>query len=107
MRCVITILPLPLAVTSRAPEIHVQPDGLIRMLAECKPYIDLLLNLESTDWRTISKVSLQSVQSGDPMFDQEAIKKKIFRFEPGSPAVKLGIKPLDLSLVGSAVQDLQ
>ena len=49
-----------------------------------------------------SKVGLQF---GDPMFDQEAMKKKIFRFMPGSPCEKLGIKPLDLSSVGSSVQD--
>jgi hypothetical protein len=35
------------------------------------------------------------------------MKKKIFRFLPGSPCEKLGIKPLDLSSVGSTVQDLQ
>jgi hypothetical protein len=49
-----------------------------------------------------SKIGLEF---GNPMFDQEAMKKKIFRFMPGSPCEKLGIKPLDLSSVGSAVQD--
>jgi hypothetical protein len=35
----------------------------------------------------------------------EAMKKRIFRFMPGSPCEKLGIKPLDLSSVGSTVKD--
>jgi hypothetical protein len=39
----------------------------------------------------------------DPMFDQDAMKDKIFRFKPGSPAEKLGIKPIDLSSVGSSL----
>ena len=39
----------------------------------------------------------------DPMFDEEAMKQKIFRFLPGSPAEKLGIKPIDLSEVGSSL----
>jgi hypothetical protein len=39
----------------------------------------------------------------DPMFDMEAMKQKIFRFLPGSPAEKLGIKPLDMSNVGSTL----
>jgi hypothetical protein len=37
------------------------------------------------------------------MFDEEAMKEKIFRFKPGSPAEKLGIKPIDLSNVGSTL----
>lgn len=37
----------------------------------------------------------------DPMFDEEAMKQKIFRFKPGSPAEKLGIDSIDLSQVGS------
>ena len=49
-----------------------------------------------------SKVGLQF---GDPMFDQEAMKQKIFRFEPGSPCGQLGIKPIDLSHVGSSLKD--
>lgn len=39
----------------------------------------------------------------DPMFDQEAMKQKIFRFKPGSPAIKLGIEPIDLSKAGSTL----
>ena len=43
------------------------------------------------------------LQFGDPLFDQEALKQKIFRFKSGSPAEKLGIKPLDMSQVGSTL----
>ena len=39
----------------------------------------------------------------DPMFDLEAMKGKVFRFLPGSPAEKLGIEPIDLSNVGSSL----
>ena len=39
----------------------------------------------------------------DPRFDVEAMKRKIFRFRPGSPAEKLGIEPIDLSNVGSSL----
>ncbi len=39
----------------------------------------------------------------DPMFDKEAMKQRIYRFLPGSPATKLGIKPIDLSSVGSTL----
>jgi hypothetical protein len=39
----------------------------------------------------------------DPLFDEDAMKKKIFRFKPGSPAEKLGIQPIDLSKVGSTL----
>jgi hypothetical protein len=39
----------------------------------------------------------------DPMFDEDAMKQKIFRFEKGSPAIALGIKPIDLSTVGSSL----
>lgn len=46
------------------------------------------------------------LQFGDPMLDTEALKNRIFRFKPGSPSEKLGIKPVDLSKVGSTVQDL-
>ena len=35
---------------------------------------------------------------GDPMFVDW--KNADFRFRPGSPALKMGIKPLDLSKVG-------
>jgi len=37
------------------------------------------------------------------MFDQDAMQDKVFRFKPGSPAEKLGIKPIDLSKVGSSL----
>ena len=39
----------------------------------------------------------------DPMFDQDAMKKGIYRFKEGSPAGKLGIKPIDLRGVGSSL----
>jgi hypothetical protein len=39
----------------------------------------------------------------DPMFDEEAMNKKIFRFKPESPAERLGIKSIDLSNVGSTL----
>ena len=39
----------------------------------------------------------------DPLFDQEAMKKGVFRFEAGSPAEELGIKPIDLREVGSSL----
>ena len=39
----------------------------------------------------------------DPLFDQEAMKQGIYRFEDGSPAEKLGIKPIDLRKVGSSL----
>lgn len=41
----------------------------------------------------------------DPMFDQAAMKKRIFRFKAGSPAIRLGIKPIDLSQAGSTLVD--
>lgn len=41
----------------------------------------------------------------DPLLDPKAMEKKIFRFLPGSPCEKLGIKPLDMSRVGSTVKD--
>jgi hypothetical protein len=40
----------------------------------------------------------------DPMFDKPGFEKKIFRFLPGSPALKLGIQPIDLSKVGSTLK---
>lgn len=39
----------------------------------------------------------------DPMFDEEAAKLGVYRFMPGSPAEKLGIRPLDLREVGSSL----
>jgi len=39
----------------------------------------------------------------DPMFDEEAMKKGLYRFKEGSPAEKLGIKPIDLREVGSSL----
>ena len=39
----------------------------------------------------------------DPKFDQDAMKKGLFQFEEGSPATKLGIKPIDLREVGSSL----
>ncbi|MDF7798605.1 right-handed parallel beta-helix repeat-containing protein [Pontiellaceae bacterium B1224] len=39
----------------------------------------------------------------DPMFDLEAMKKGLYRFKKGSPAEKLGIKPIDLREVGSSL----
>jgi hypothetical protein len=46
------------------------------------------------------------LQFGDPMFDQEAMKKRTYiASSPDRPAKKLGIRPLDLSKVGSTVHD--
>ncbi|MEN8725667.1 MAG: right-handed parallel beta-helix repeat-containing protein [Lentimonas sp.] len=39
----------------------------------------------------------------DPMFDEEAMKEGLYRFKKGSPAEKLGIKPIDLRKVGSSL----
>ncbi|MGJ8640521.1 MAG: right-handed parallel beta-helix repeat-containing protein [Opitutaceae bacterium] len=39
----------------------------------------------------------------DPMFDEEAMKEGLYRFREGSPAEKLGIKPIDLRKVGSSL----
>jgi len=39
----------------------------------------------------------------DPRFDMEAMKRRVFRFLPDSPAHKLGIKPIDLSKAGSTL----
>jgi hypothetical protein len=39
----------------------------------------------------------------DPMFDEDAMKQKIFRFKKGSPAIALGIEPIDLSQAGSSL----
>jgi hypothetical protein len=39
----------------------------------------------------------------DPMFDEEAMKQRIFRFKTGSPAPGLGIEPIDLSTAGSTL----
>ncbi len=41
----------------------------------------------------------------NPMFDEAAFEQKIFRFQPGSPAYKLGIEPIDLSDVGSTLAE--
>ena len=37
------------------------------------------------------------------MFDEEAMKEGLYRFKEGSPAKKLGIKPIDLREVGSSL----
>jgi hypothetical protein len=39
----------------------------------------------------------------DPLFDKEAMKRKIFLFKPDSPAKKLAIKEINLSKVGSTL----
>ncbi len=39
----------------------------------------------------------------DPQFDEEAMKEGLYRFKEGSPAEKLGIKPIDLREVGSSL----
>ena len=39
----------------------------------------------------------------DPRFDEEAMKEVLYLFKEGSPAVKLGIKPIDLREVGSSL----
>ncbi|MGJ8641878.1 MAG: right-handed parallel beta-helix repeat-containing protein [Luteolibacter sp.] len=41
----------------------------------------------------------------DPMFDEEAMKTGLYRFKEGSPAEKLGIKPIDLRKVGSSLAE--
>jgi hypothetical protein len=41
----------------------------------------------------------------DPLIDKEAMKGKIFRFKSGSLARQLGIKPIDLSSVGSTLKE--
>ena len=51
------------------------------------------------------KVGKDSVKLlyADPMFDEEAMKEGLYRFKEGSPAEKLGIKPIDLREVGSSL----
>lgn len=39
----------------------------------------------------------------DPLFDEEAMKLRIFRFKEGSPAHTLGIEPIDLRSAGSTL----
>lgn len=39
----------------------------------------------------------------DPMFDTDAFEQRIFRFKKGSPALELGIEPIDLSTAGSTL----
>ena len=39
----------------------------------------------------------------DPKFDEDAMKKGLFQFKKGSPATRLGIKPIDLREVGSSL----
>ena len=39
----------------------------------------------------------------DPKFDEDAMKQGLFQFKKGSPATKLGIKPIDLREVGSSL----
>ena len=39
----------------------------------------------------------------DPLFDEEAMKRRIFRFKPDSPALRLGIESIDLSSAGSTL----
>ena len=39
----------------------------------------------------------------DPLFDEEAMKDKHFKFKEGSPALKMRIEPIDLREVGSTL----
>ena len=39
----------------------------------------------------------------DPMFDEAAMQEGLYQFKEGSPAQKLGIKPIDLRKVGSSL----
>ena len=39
----------------------------------------------------------------DPMFDEAAMQEGLYQFKAGSPAEKLGIKPIDLRKVGSSL----
>ena len=57
-------------------------------------------DLVSKEQRNGAKVG---ILYADPMFDEEAMKQKIFRFKPGSPAIELEIQPVDLSNVGSTL----
>ena len=50
-------------------------------------------------------VETRLLDANGGVLDKEAMKQKIFRFNPGLPCEKLGIKPVDLSTVGSTVQD--
>ncbi|MFC1761204.1 right-handed parallel beta-helix repeat-containing protein [Planctomycetota bacterium] len=57
-------------------------------------------DLVPTDMRGGAAVG---IHYADPMFDEEAMKQKIYCFKPGSPAIELGIEPIDLSNVGSTL----
>ncbi|MDF7808779.1 right-handed parallel beta-helix repeat-containing protein [Pontiellaceae bacterium B12219] len=64
------------------------------------PEFDVGDDLVPTDKRNGATVG---IRYADPMFDEAAMKQKIFRFKPGSPAIKLGIQPIDLSTAGSTL----
>jgi hypothetical protein len=66
------------------------------------PAVSLGQDLASVEQRGQAQVGLLYT---DPLLDRDAMKQKIYRFKPGSPCEKLGIKPLDLSAVGSTVKD--
>ena len=56
-----------------------------------------------TGKRAKSGKNATKLMYADPLFDQEAMKKGLYQFEKGSPAPKLGIKPIDLRQVGSSL----
>jgi hypothetical protein len=63
---------------------------------EIKPGQDLI----APDKRGSAKVGMLFA---DPMFDEEAMKQRVFRFKEGSPAPGLGIESIDLSTAGSSL----
>lgn len=70
-----------------------------------KPYVakaELGSDLFSGQAVTLGKDPVKLFYT-DPMFDEEAMKEGLYRFKKGSPAEKLGIKPIDLREVGSSL----
>jgi hypothetical protein len=65
---------------------------------EIKPGQDLI----APDKRGSAKVGMLFA---DPMFDEEAMKQRVFRFKEGSPAPGLGIEPIDLGTAGSTLKN--
>ena len=74
---------------------------------EAKPFVpkaDMGTDLVTGEKITPGKDAVKLLYA-DPMFEEEAMTQKIFRFKDGSPAIKLGIKPIDLSKVGSTLAE--
>ena len=67
-----------------------------------QPKTKLGNDLFTSDPATAGKDSVKLLYA-DPGFDLEAKSKGIYRFAAGSPAEKLGIKPIDLRKVGSSL----